>query len=127
VIVRQRADADCACGALASLAGESYEDVYVAISQIDPKNRGKAGLYNSQVIAAARLLGMSLVPTRRYDLDEDEGILRVRWNDPRKRRGGHFAAVVNGLVRCPTGEERDWRSYLELYGGRGATLLKSTL
>jgi hypothetical protein len=126
-VVRQRADADCGCGALANLTGESYEDCYVAVAAIDRRHRGKNGLHNREVIAAARLMGMDLIPTRRYDLDEDEGILRVRWNDPKKRKGGHFVAIVNAKVRCPSGEERDWRDYLELYGARAGTLLKGSL
>lgn len=126
-VVRVRGDADCGVAALSSYTGESYEDVYVAVAAVDPAHRGKNGLHNVQVLAAAKRMGIRLVPTRCFDLDEDEGVLRLRWNDPRKRRGGHFVAVVNGKVRCPSGDERDWRDYMALYGGRPCTLLKGTL
>jgi hypothetical protein len=125
-VVRHRGDADCGCAALASFTGETYEDTYVAVRDVDPAHRGKNGLHNRQIVAAAKLMDIVLEPTRRFDLDEDEGVLRIRWNDPRKRRGGHFVAVVNGFIRCPSGEERGWREYLEIYGGRACTLLKGS-
>lgn len=125
-VVRHRGDADCGCAALASFTGETYEDTYVAVRDVEPTHRGKNGLTNYQVVAAAKRMEgrYKLTPTRRFDLDEDEGVLRIRWSDPGKRRGGHFVAVVNGFIRCPSGEERGWREYLQMYGGRACTLLK---
>jgi hypothetical protein len=125
-VVRQRADGDCGVAALGAYSGEAYEDAYVAVAAVDRKYRGKNGLHNHQLVAAAKLMDIVLEPTRRFDLDEDEGVLRIRWNDPRKRRGGHFVAVVNGFIRCPSGEERGWREYLDIYGGRACTLLKGS-
>jgi len=124
-VVRQRGDADCGCGALSTYLGETYEDTYLAIARIDARHRGKNGLHNHELIAAAKLMGVKLHQTRRYDLDEDEGVLRVRWNDPTKRRGGHFVAIVDGRIGCPSdGVAVPWREYLERNNGRACTLLR---
>lgn len=125
-VIRQRGDADCGCAALAIVAQITYEDCYVAVSAVDKRYRGKNGLHNRDVIAAARKLGLSLKPTRRFDLDDDEGVLRVRWNDPKRRRGGHFVAVTTGgFISCPSdGMPLPWRDYMERWGARPGTLLK---
>ena len=129
-IVRQRAGGDCGVAALATVAGISYEDAYVAVDKIDPKRRGKAGLHNREVIQAARRLALQLVPTRRYDLDEDEGILRVRWSGRKasENPGGHFVAVLDGRILCPSdGVGLPWSEYLTRYQARACTLLRGDL
>jgi hypothetical protein len=107
----------------------AYEDAYVAFTQIDAQLRGKSGLNNHEVVRAARKLGIELTPVRKYDLDDDEGVLRVRWSGPaghpRTKTGGHWVAVKRGLILCPTYMEVvDWRDYLERNQGRACTLLK---
>ena len=127
MVVRQRADGDCACAALSNLTAESYEDVYVETAAVDPKYRGKNGLWNHQVVAIAARLGVILIPTRRYDLDEDAGILRVRWNGARgvTSPGGHFIAIREGIVFCPAmSAPMAWKAYLEQFDARPCTLLK---
>lgn len=126
-LVRQRGDRDCGVAALASLAGITYEDAYVAVAAIDPVTRGKGGLHNYQVVAVAERLGLTLEPTRAFDLDEDDGILRLRWNGRKGKRnvGGHFIAVRDGFALCPSdGVPLPWREYLEQNDGRAGTLLK---
>lgn len=127
-MVRQRGDGDCGVAALAILAEVPYEDAYVAVAAIDPKRRGKSGLFNRQLIAAAAELGIDLAPTRRYELDDDEGILRVRWNDPKRGGlGGHFVAVKAGVIYCPSdGNPIAWSEYLERFQARPCSLLKVT-
>jgi hypothetical protein len=124
-IVRQRGDADCGCAALSTYLEEPYEDCYLAVSKVDKRHRGKNGLHNREVIAAAKLMGVTLVPTRSFDLDEDEGILRVRWNDKKKRKGGHFVCVIGSRICCPSdGVPVDWKVYLQRNNARLGTLLK---
>lgn len=125
-LVRQRGDGDCGVAALATLASLAYEDVYVAVARFDYL-RGKSGLHNHQLVAVAAQLGLALEPTRDYDLDVDEGVLRVRWSGRRGRKnpGGHFVAVKSGLIFCPTeAAATEWRDYLERWGGRACTLLR---
>jgi hypothetical protein len=123
-ITRPRGVADCACVALANLTGESYEDCYVAVAVIDPICRGKSGLDNWQVIIAADELGLTLQATKRYSLDEDDGILRLRWRGRKGKEnpGGHFVAVRDGHVL--EGPRLAWRVYLEANGARACTLLR---
>jgi ABC-type bacteriocin/lantibiotic exporter with double-glycine peptidase domain len=130
-VMKQRADGDCGIAALAMYSEQSYEDAYVAISKLGPDEltrvRGKQGLYNSHLIAAAKHLGVQLTAVRKYDLDDDEGVLRVRWNKTPKL-GGHFVAVKSGLVFDPTdATATPWRDYLERYDARPCTLLKGNL
>lgn len=128
-IIKQRAVGDCGVAALAMYAEMSYEDAYVAFSKVEKWRRGKSGTYGREVIAAAKELGLTLTPTRKYDLDDDEGILRVRWND-KPGDGGHWVAVRKGLIFCPSDGASgvlEWRDYLERYNGRPCTLLKGTV
>jgi hypothetical protein len=125
--VRQRGDADCGVAALANLTGLAYEDVYVDAAKVDTKYRGKNGLYNYQVVKIAARLGVTLLTTRTYDLDEDAGILRVRWSGAKavSSPGGHFCAVRDGIVFCPASPApMAWRQYLDLNFGRACSLLK---
>jgi hypothetical protein len=128
-IIRQRADGDCAVAALAMYAGLAYEDVYAVILRyVDPRAGGRGGLYNVDVILAARLLGLELQATRAFDLDDDEGILRIRWRGVRGRTnpGGHMVALRRGLIVCPTDAcVMDWQDYLAAYKGRACTLLRA--
>jgi hypothetical protein len=125
-----RADADCALVALAHLTGQSYEDVYVAMRVIDRKYGGKEGMYNREVVKVAARLGVRLTPTRTYDLDDDEGVLRIRWNDKKKKveyPGGHFVAIRHGIALdngAVTTVPMPWREYLELAKARACSLLK---
>lgn len=127
-LIRQRADGDCGIAALASLACMAYEDVYHVVAKVDRYAQGKLGLNNKDIIIAARLLGLTLEPTRSYDPDVDSGVLRVRWSGTRgrKNRGGHFVALKNGLIFCPTDAiAYDVTDYLAMYGGRACTLLRA--
>lgn len=127
--VGQRAHGDCGVAALASLAELSYEDCYVEVAKVDPRWRGKQGLYNREVVVVAGRLGLTLEPTRRFDVDKDDGVLRVRPNDRRSPIDvdGHFVALTDGRVRCPKFEL--WmpvRDYLAQMRARPCTLLRVT-
>ena len=120
VLVRQRASRDCAIGALAMLAARQYEDVYDAATVVE-------GLSNTDVIQLARRLRIRLQPTRAYDLDVDEGILRVRFSGSRGRAvpGGHFVTVRGGIIYCPAdASSATWQDYMLTWAARGCTLLK---
>lgn len=99
-IVRQRKDGDCGVAALAQLLGEAYEDVYVAMVTVDSTCRGGRGLYQKDLIAAAKRLGKTLRRRRRVDLDEDEGILSIIWPKGAPYRG-HYVTLRRGLIFDP--------------------------
>jgi hypothetical protein len=126
-LIAQRKQGDCAIAALAMFAMQTYEDAYVAFSKVDPR-RGGSSVYHADILKAAKHLGIGLLPTRRYDLDDDEGVLRVRWNGRKERkqnRHGHFVTVRNGQIFCPADVMvYPWREYLTLYDGRPCTLLR---
>lgn len=128
MIVRQRGDQDCGIACLAMYAEVSYEDAYVAVTRVDRVTRGKRGLDNRELVRAAKYLGIVLVPTRKFDLDDDEGILRVRWNgkaNAKANPGGHYVVVLEGRVLCPKDSiGLAWRDYLERNDGRLGTLLR---
>ncbi len=126
-MVKQRADGDCGLAALSMYAALVYEDLYVIAAKLDRKNRGKVGLYNREVIAIAAAAGIGLRPTRRYDLDDEEGILRLRWTCARATLNpeGHMVAVRYGLIFDPAdGCAYPWRDYSERYRPRFCTLLR---
>jgi hypothetical protein len=125
--VRQRVGSDCGIAALASYAAIAYEDAYVAVSKVEPNHRGKRGLYNRELIRAAGVLRIRLQPTRRFDLDDDEGILRIRFNGPTgaANPGGHFVAVIESVILDPADATPcAWRDYLSRHDARPCTLLR---
>ena len=113
-------------------AERPYDDVAALTAHVVPgRDVGRLGLLNIHVLAVALQLGFRLTPTRRVDLDADEGILRVRFTRAAvaagRPREGHFVAVKRGLILCPaTGLARDWRIYFAAAGARPGTLLKAS-
>lgn len=124
-VVRQRHPGDCGVAAIATLlsARIGYEDVYLAAARVDPRRRGKSGLYNRELVRLAQLLGLELEPVRAFNLDRDEGVLRVR-GEP-FAAGGHYVAVRWGIVLDPLeGHVAPWRDWLRAREARAATLLR---
>lgn len=123
--MKQRTPASCGLAALV------LYQVDATARKIDPKMHGLDGMYSREMVAAARLLGFELKVTRQFDLDKDEGVLRIHWTDrQRKRRspGGHFVAVIAGSIHCPDLQVAlPWRDYLATYGAMAVTLLKGSL
>jgi ABC-type bacteriocin/lantibiotic exporter with double-glycine peptidase domain len=127
-LVLQRAAGDCGTAALATLLSASvgYEDVYVAASMVERLKRGRAGLRNRELLAIARKLGLELGATKAFDLDKDEGVLRVYGRHT--NRGGHWVAVRYGLLWDPAPDvagAAPWREYASRYDVRFGTLLRA--
>lgn len=128
-MVRQRAKRDCGVAALTMVAGVDYEDTWRACAGVDARWQGQEGLHNHELLAVAAALGVTLTPARRYDLDAEVGVLRVRWTGDKARvaRGGHFVAVRYGLIFDPaTAYAYPWREYVARYRPRLCTLLRRT-
>jgi hypothetical protein len=129
-VVKQRGEGDCGVAALASLTGIPYEDVYVQAAKVDKRHRGKNGLWNYEVVAIARRLDVRLRPITTFDLDTDEGVLRVYFTGPRSKTspGGHFVAVKGGVIGCPAdGGERPWLEWLNANSAYAGTLLRRSV
>jgi hypothetical protein len=100
----QRAVGDCGIAAIATWTEQSYEDVYLACSEVERRYRGRAGLTLDALVALAGRLGLALTAKRKgIDLHQDEGILGVQWTkkcrDP--RFSWHFVLLYNGVVVDP--------------------------
>jgi hypothetical protein len=112
-------------------AERPYDDVAKVTAHVVPgRDVARLGLLNTHVLTVAALLGCSLTPTRRVNLDVDEGILRIRFSPDAvaagRPREGHFVTVRRGLILCPaSGLARDWRVYFATAGARPGTLLKA--
>jgi hypothetical protein len=114
---------DCGTASLAILTGLAYPDVAAAARELDPKGEG---LYNRELVAIARRLGVTLTQTRRFD-PAAEGVLRIRWNGGDRRRrfpDGHFVVLRKGTVICNEFGLRTWDHYQRQYDCRPCTLLK---
>lgn len=103
-LVLQRTPGDCGIAAVATLTEQAYEDVYVATSKIDKQTRGRSGIHMSDLILVCRALGVTLVHKRQgVNLDDDEGLLAVRWLS-RSRRSiytWHVVVVGHGVIADP--------------------------
>ena len=92
---------------MATFAELSYEDVFVAAAKIDPSHRGKSGASWTDVRRLAKALGFSTRLRRSFVLDEDEGLLNVRWvkGSPHYLPMGfqqHIVALAHGVVADPS-------------------------
>src|SRR3989304_3560594 len=103
-LVTQRHPSDCGIAALAMYTNIRYEDVYMAAVQTD-KRIPKTGMDTKRLVAVAKKLGRQLEPVhwQRVDLENDEGILGVNWNDPAAHAGvkGHWVLLLRGLIIDP--------------------------
>jgi hypothetical protein len=120
--VRQRTKNDCGCASLGILLAD------LAARRVDPKMRGLNALYSRELVAAAKTLGVHMRQVRKFDLDRDEGILRIRWNSGSRKKDspdGHFVALIAGAVHCPgDAVVRPWREYMVEFDARPCTLLR---
>jgi len=126
-VVVQRTAVDCGVAALSSyVPALSYEDVWQAVLALSRPGRALAGLQNRELLAVAASLGVSLTPSRTFDLDREHGVLRVRWQH-QPRHGGHWVATKFGMIADPAdGTVQPWRRYLERKAATPATLLRGS-
>lgn len=85
----QRTGYDCTVAALSTLLGVQYEIVLSALAQVAPRVV-LDGAFISQVVRAAKLLGVTMRRKRPVDWDEDTGLLRVYVRD----QGAYHAVVL---------------------------------
>jgi hypothetical protein len=85
-LVLQRGTADCGICALATFAELSYEDVYLHAAEIDKARRGKCGTTWQDVGKMAAALGFTPRLNADPSLEDDGGVLAIRW----KRGSKHY-------------------------------------
>ena len=86
---------DCGICAIGTLTGHTYEDV-VAVADRISKN-WKSGLWLKEIMEIAKELGLTLKRKRKYDLEQDVGILDVMVKDGRKREA-HVVVLNAGRI-----------------------------
>lgn len=125
-LVTQRAEGDCGLCSLATYFELTYEDVYLALAQLDQKHRGKSGISLRMLMLAAESMG---IPMRRksrkhYDLDKAEGLIVIKWKRPRKGATYHLAVLYHGLIIDPSDATiMDVDEYTERFGAVFESLL----
>ena len=120
---------DCGIASLSVLTGRSYGDVAKVARKLYPKvDPQKYGLFNKEVVAVARELGLRMTQERKRAVDlTDHGVLRVRWNDGRRKNAApHFVAIRDGVVLCHENGMATWEDYRTKFDCRPCTLLKVT-
>lgn len=88
-IVPQRGHGDCGIAALATFLGRSYEDVFEATIGIAPSPHHR-GLWMSQIMRVAATFGVTLRRRRKFNIDEDTGIIGIRRD--------HVGVLREGIV-----------------------------
>ena len=105
-LVPGREPADCVVSSLAMYLNVSYEDALRAVTMADKEFFGKKGIWTRQIKKAAKLLGQPLKLKRKFDFNEDYGLLLL--ND-------HCTILRNGLVIDPDKTVWEWEDFLEHY------------
>lgn len=124
-LVRQRTDGDCGVAALATLACLRYEEVHAVAATVDRVRHGLCGMRVRDLHRVGEQLGLAFEWRRRYELDEDAGLLVV--HGPHAARDGHAVAAYDGLLFDPLERfPQPWRAYQARYDARFATLLRVT-
>ncbi len=125
----QRAVADCGIAALATFSELSYEDVYLHAAEIDRARRGKAGATWQDVGRMAAALGFKPRLNPEPSLEDDGGVLSIRWKRGSKHYQKpfreHLVALDYGVIVdsadgaiLPAGE------YLTRYRAAAVTLME---
>jgi hypothetical protein len=113
------------------LLGKTYPEVVKAAPNVycsRPWNAVKSGMTNRMMIDAATRLGTQLVQTKKFDLQEDTGILTVRDVAANKDKDCHAVLLTRGMIVDPM-DGRLWfdaDDFLRVKHYRTGTLLKRT-
>lgn len=87
---------DCAVAAVAMLCGVTYGEALASFP--DPRHVVKTGAYLTEIQAAAKRLGVRTRIRKRFDVDEDTGVLHVSGKDE------HIILLWEGRVIDGNGE-----------------------
>ena len=87
--------ADCTIACLAMWAGRGYSEVL----PLCPTGAHVKGMYVKDIVAVAEKMGVFFKRTRRFNIQEDDGILTLIPLPPNKIQ--HVVILVNGTVMDP--------------------------
>lgn len=105
-LVPGREAADCVVASLAMYLNLTYEDVLRVVSLVDKEHAGKIGLWIPQIKKAAKKLGQPLKLKKKFNWDEDYGLLLT---------SDHCTVLRNGLIIDPDKTVWEWEDFLEHY------------
>lgn len=124
-IVARHHQGDCGIVALAQLLGVSYEDVLEKFAGVTDAAH-KKGVYVTQIMQVAELLGTPLKRKRKFDAEEACGILSLKCAKNRFDKE-HVALLRWGLVfdhqKDGQGEVWEYDPYMSHYGGKATCIL----
>lgn len=118
-IVPQRHPADCGVAVLATYLGLSYEACLIAVGQKEPHVL-EVGMWITEIVGAAKKLGVKLKRRRRYDLETDEGIVTI--SSP-KWATDHVAVLKSGLLFDTDGSVYELDVYQSIHSAKFGILL----
>lgn len=104
-VIPQRGDYDCTVACLAMLAGVSYEEALLALGEQTPQILVR-GAWDAEIKRAAAQLGFKLRVRRKFDLENDTGMLRF---------SDHVVVLRAGLVITTHGSLWDADDFLAYY------------
>lgn len=87
---------DCAAWAIKTVTGRAYGEVQQEVVKRDPKFKGSEGLDWDDMIAIAKRLGVKLEHREHVDLETDNGIVGVKFKDPKEP--AHAVVLMQGPV-----------------------------
>jgi hypothetical protein len=120
---------DCAVCALATFAELSYEDVYLHAATIDRARRGKCGATWQDIGRMAEALGFAPRLNTEPSLEDDSGVLAIRWKRGSKHYQKpfreHLVAIDYGVIADPAdGAILLAGEYLTRYRAAAGTLME---
>lgn len=126
-LVPQRRSFDCGVACVSTLTGVAYEDVFFLAAKIAGE-RIRMGLTLTELVKVLRRLGRRFVPVdhRKVDLDEDSGILSIRWIDRPRWADGHVVILSHGTIIEVTPTIQIWndaKDYMTENKAKHGTLL----
>lgn len=97
-LIPQRGKADCSIAALASFTGADYEEVLIAASRTR-KTIWTEGLQGPAHVRICKQLGVKARWYKKFDIDEDTGVLWVAYNDDASKH--HDVLLIDGKIYDP--------------------------
>lgn len=105
-LIKQRTEGDCGVAALAMVCEVEYSYALAALESIGRRPRGGSGLFNKDLLVAAREMDCRLEPTMKRSRSElikqadVHAVLSIIWNTKRKFHS-HFVASHEGVLHDP--------------------------
>lgn len=94
-VVTQRGGGDCGICCLAMFLGVTYEDALAAaVTQTKDRKLHRRGMWDSQIIRTAKVLGVALHKQRRWDMETADGILCLFT----AKHEDHVVVLHNGMI-----------------------------